>query len=543
MTTLFLIILIFSSFSITYAAPNIPQNIKVGLSFNNAANNNFVIKSAEGVKLSIKNNTGDLELLTYPAANGFKIRKDAYYNIVNNKELEINYTRAGLYSGELDGPYHIQIGDVYPDYNSAKLIADSMTSLSQTVFLAYENGWRVWAQLYLDESECLTQIQIFQTEMPNYTYTVVAPNKNRIQFFDSATGKLMYIINAEQEVKLEPISTASATGVIAFGTLTYRGSLFLKRIPDGHINVYNELPFEQYLYGVVPAEVPYSWHMEALKAQAVAARNYGILNIGRHTVDGFDVCNGPHCQAYRGFGHENARTNQAVDETEGKLVLYNDKLIPTYFHSSSGGRTEDSENIWTAALPYIRAVDDKYGLGSPYDNWTKQYNKKMIQEKLLTNKIDVGEILDIVPLEVSDNGRVTNIEIRGTKGNTKLVKEKIRSIMGTSEIRSTWYQVSTDADLFVMNSISGKSETARAGSLYVVSANGMQKLSNSSNKVNIKDQFTVSSMNIIPENYIFTGKGWGHSLGMSQYGAKGMAEAGFNFVQILEHYYTGAKVK
>ncbi|HYE12526.1 MAG TPA: hypothetical protein VEF53_20360, partial [Patescibacteria group bacterium] len=81
-TTLFLIILIFSSFSITYAAPNIPQNIKVGLSFNNAANNNFVIKSAEGVKLSIKNNTGYLELLTYPAANGFKIRKDAYYNIV-----------------------------------------------------------------------------------------------------------------------------------------------------------------------------------------------------------------------------------------------------------------------------------------------------------------------------------------------------------------------------------------------------------------------------------------------------------------------------
>ncbi|MDF2890225.1 MAG: hypothetical protein K0R80_592 [Clostridia bacterium] len=544
MTTLLLIaVFIFSSFSITYAAPNIPQNIKVGLSFNNAANNNFIIKSAEGVKLSIKNNTGYLELLTYPAATGFKIRKDAYYNIVNNKEIEINYTRAGLYTGELDGPYHIQIGDVYPDYDSAKLIADSMASLSQTVFLAYENGWRVWAQLYLDESECLTQIEIFKNEMPNYTYTVVAPNKNRIQFFDSATGKLMYIINAEQEVKLEPVSTADKTGVIGFGTLTYRGSLFIKRIQEGHINVHNELPFEQYLYGVVPAEVPYSWHMEALKAQAVAARNYGILNIGRHTADGFDVCNGPHCQAYRGFGHENARTNQAVNETNGKLVLYNDKLIPTYFHSSSGGRTENSENIWTAVLPYIRSVDDKYGLGSPHDNWTKQFSKKEIQEKLLANKIDVGEIIDIVPLEVSDNGRVTNLEIRGTKGNTTLLKEKIRSIMGTSAIRSTWYKLSTDADLFVMNSISGKSETARAGSLYVMSANGMQKLSSSSNKVYVKDQFTVSSMNIIPENYVFNGKGWGHGLGMSQYGAKGMAEAGFNFVQILEHYYTGAKVK
>lgn len=542
--TIFLIVtLIISSFSTTYAAPNIPQNVKVGLSFNNAANNNFVVKSDNGIKLSFKSATDYVELLTYPAATGFKVRKDSYYNIVNNKEIEINYTRAGIYSGELDGPYHIQIGDVYADFNSAKLVADSMLSLSQTVFLAYENGWRVWAQLYLDESECLTQIQIFKNEMPNYTYTVVAPNKNRIQLFDSVTGKLMYIINAEQEIKLEPVLKQSTIPVIGFGALKYRGTLFLKRIAAGHINVYNELPFEQYLYGVVPAEMPYSWHVEALKAQAVAARNYGIINIGRHTADGFDVCNGTHCQAYRGFGHENARTNQAVDETNGKLVLYDDKLIPTYFHSSSGGRTENSENIWSAVLPYIKGVDDKYGLGSPYDNWTKQYSKKDIQAKLLANRIDVGEINDIVPLSVSVNGRVTSLEIRGTKGNTKIEKEKIRTIMGSSDIKSTWYKLTTDADLFVIDSMTGKADTARAGNLYVMSANGVAKLSTTSNTVYLKDQFTLSYISIIPEYYVFAGKGWGHGLGMSQYGAKGMAEAGFNFIQILEHYYTGTKVK
>ena len=542
--TLFLIaIFIFNSFSITYAAPNIPLNIKVGLSYNNAANNNFVIKSDSGVKLSIKNSTGYLELLTYTAATGFKIRKDAYYNIINYKEIEINYTKAGLYNGELDGPFHIQIGDIYTDYNSAKLVAESMASLSQTVFLAYENGWRVWAQLYLDESEALTQIQIFKNEMPNYTYSVIAPNKNRIQLFDAVTGKLLYIIDAEQDVKFEPVATTSAIPVIAFGTLKYRGSLFIKRIPEGHLNVYNELPFEQYLYGVVPAEMPYSWPMEALKAQAVAARNYGIYNFGKHAADGFDICNTTHSQVYKGFSQENARTNQAVDETKGKLVLYNENLIPTYFHSSSGGRTENSENVWTAALPYLRAVDDKYGLGSPYDNWTKQYSKKDIQTKLSANKIDVGEITDIVPLEVSDNGRVTSLEIRGTLGSTKLAKEKIRTIMGSSEIRSIWYKLNTDADLFVMNSISGKSDTTRAGSLYVMSVSGVQNLSTGNNKLYIKDQFTLSSINIIPEYYVFAGKGWGHGLGMSQYGAKGMAEAGFNFIQILEHYFTGAKVK
>ncbi len=140
-------------------------------------------------------------------------------------------------------------------------------------------------------------------------------------------------------------------------------------------------------------------------------------------------------------------------------------------------------------------------------------------------------------MEVSDNGRVTSLEIRGTLGSTKLAKEKIRTIMGSSEIRSIWYKLNTDADLFVMNSISGKSDTTRAGSLYVMSVSGVQNLSTGNNKLYIKDQFTLSSINIIPEYYVFAGKGWGHGLGMSQYGAKGMAEAGFNFIQILEHYF------
>jgi stage II sporulation protein D len=76
-----------------------------------------------------------------------------------------------------------------------------------------------------------------------------------------------------------------------------------------------------------------------------------------------------------------------------------------------------------------------------------------------------------------------------------------------------------------------------------MSAKGVQKMNSANNKVYIKDQSTISNISIIPEYYVFTGKGWGHGLGMSQYGAKGMAEAGFNFIQILEHYFTGAKVK
>jgi stage II sporulation protein D len=182
-------------------------------------------------------------------------------------------------------------------------------------------------------------------------------------------------------------------------------------------------------------------------------------------------------------------------------------------------------------------------LGSPHDNWTKQYSKNDIKTKLTANKIDIGEIIDVVPLKYSSNGRVTLLEIRGTKGFTQLAKERIRSIMGSSDIRSIWYNISTDADLYVKDSSDLKPQKERASGLYVMSANGVQKLNNSSNKLTIKSQNTTANVKMIPENYTFSGKGWGHGLGMSQYGAKGMAEQGFNYIQILEYYYTGAKVK
>lgn len=532
-----------SNISVVNAAPSVPQSIKVGLSYSNAANNNFTLKSDSGLKVSILDKASLVGLFNYPGATGIIVRKDSYYNIVNNKENEINYVKAAAYNGELEGPYHIQIGDVYSDINAAKQVADSMVSLSQTVYLAYENGWRVWAQLYMDEAECQTQIGIFKNEKPDYTYSVIAPDKKRVQLFDAISGKLLYILNAEQDIKVEPLAPASGTPLISFGTVKYRGSLGIKRIAAGPINVYNELPFEQYLYGVVPSEMPASWNIEALKAQAVAARNYSLLNFGKHGADGFDVCNGQHCQVFGGFSGENPRTNQAVDETKGKLMLYNDQLITTYFFSSSGGRTENSENIWSAALPYLVSVDDKYSLGSPYDNWTKTYSISDIKAKLTNSGIDVGEILDIVPLEYSANGRVTILEIRGTKKNEKLVKEKVRSVFGTSDIKSIWYKLNTDADIYMKDRTMSSPTAGRAGSTYVLSASGVQKLTGTNNKIYVKDQGTVVSRSLTPSTYTFTGKGWGHGVGMSQYGAKGMAEAGFNYIQILEYYFTGAKVK
>lgn len=534
--------ILFSTITTTYASPVIPNTIRVGLNYGITTTDNFTIKSDGGMNVSLKSTAGYTDLFSFTPATGLKVRKDSFYNIINNKETEITYVPGNPYSGELIGPYHIQIGDVYPDITSAKAILDRASAATPSAFLAYDGGWKVWAQLYLDEASCLNQIQTLKTAMSDLNFSVIAPDKKRVQLFDAATGKLLYIITIDQELKFDPISVPNKIPTVYFNTLNYRGNIYIKRGISGAVNVANELPFEQYLYGVVPAEMPSSWPMEALKAQAVAARNYGLYNFGKHASDGYDVDSSTDCQAYRGFSGENARTNQAVDETAGKLVLYNDKIIPTYFHSSSGGRTENSENIWSYSLPYIRGVDDTYGLGSPYDNWARKFDMADIKAKLIANKLDVGDIVSIVPLEISENGRVTKLQVVGTTGSQILLKEKVRAVLGYSDIKSTWYTISTDSDLFVKDGTNSKPELNRASNVYVLSASGISKLNSTTNKVFIKDQSTMISSSIIPQYYTFNGHGWGHGLGMSQYGAKGMAEAGFNFIQILEYYYTGTKV-
>ncbi len=521
----------------------VPETIKIGLSFGKSAANIFTLGSDTGMRIQSLENGAYKDLLEVKSPAGIKVRRDEYYNIVNGKESEINYVKAAKYEGEVIGPYHIQIGDTYPDAETAQQVAAQLSSIATSVFLAYEDGWKVWSQMYLEESECLNQIQIMQNEKNDVNYTIVYPDRKRIQIIDGTTGQLLMVLNSETKVRVMPGEAQGKASAMQYKGKKYRGSITMQSQSESDITVINELPFDQYLYSVVPSEMPASWPMEALKAQAVAARNYAIVTMGRHDANGFDLCNTEHCQAYNGMEQEKSSSTEAVNATKGKIVTYNGKVISTFFHSSSGGHTEDSENVWGSKTDYIRGVDDEYSLGSPYDNWTFELDKAGAKEKLAQASIDLGDIRDIRILEVSRYGRVTKLEIEGTKESKIFEKEKIRSILGTKSLKSIWYKLKTDADIFVRGSLLGTSELGRTSNMYVVSAAGKTKVNSPGNKVSVKGISSTKAYNAVPNTYIFDGKGFGHGLGMSQYGAKGMAEAGNNYVKILEHYYQGAKVQ
>lgn len=284
------------------------------------------------------------------------------------------------------------------------------------------------------------------------------------------------------------IMPQGADGVVGVNGKLYRGSLIVNanvKTPD-RFNVINVLDIEDYLLSVVPSEMPSSWPLEALKAQAIAARSYAISNIGKNGSQGFDVRPTIEDQVYSGVQSEQESSNQAVAETRGLVLFHCDRVVTAFFHSTSGGCTETAENVWSKPVPYLKSVPD-YDDGSPLFTWTRTVGVGQLEAALARAKRDVGGLLAILPISRGNSPRVKMLLVTGTRGTTYLTGEQIR---------------------------------------------GMLSLPSSC--------FNIGHAN---EAYVFAGRGFGHGLGLSQYGAKGLAEKGYNASHILSHYFKDVTLK
>jgi len=216
----------------------------------------------------------------------------------------------------------------------------------------------------------------------------------------------------------------------------YRGQLVVRS--DGRtLSAVNHVGLEEYLYGVVPDEMPPTWHMEALKAQAVAARSYAVVS--RRTGGVFDVFPDTRSQVYGGLAAEEARTNAAVDATAGEVVVHNGRVAWTFFHSTSGGRTAAIHDVWNAApVPYLVSVADPHDDLSPYHRWGPvRYTARQLVGRL-GSLAPAGRLVDVT---VSRNAsrRAETVSARGSRGPTSFSASSFQSRLA---LRSTWFSVS-----------------------------------------------------------------------------------------------------
>jgi len=299
----------------------------------------------------------------------------------------------------------------------------------------------------------------------------------------------------------------------------YSGAIELWVEPDGSLGVYETLPMEDYLAGVLPAEMPASWPAGALKAQAVSARSDVLQHLGfKHILEGYHFTNSEGDRVYGGFGGRQASTDAAVAETRGQILMHSGRIVPAVFSSNCGGWTESNENVWSSppdmALRGVSDLSSAADKGNPSADiggwlgrrppaycgtdekgyrWTRRYTAAQL-DGLVNRFHKVGSVRSIEPGERGVSGRLKSVKITGSQGVATVRKElPIRQVFGDLP----------SAVLII------KVERGSTG----------------------------------PVAWTFVGGGRGHGVGLCQYGARGMALQGYGHDAILAHYFVGSALE
>ncbi|HHW31997.1 MAG TPA: SpoIID/LytB domain-containing protein [Clostridiaceae bacterium] len=542
-------LLLISSPVFTYASIQIPEIVKIGILFNDSkigvrtAVSSFTASSDNGIQVGFfKDNIFTAAHLENPF-NKVIVRKDSYFVITDKSISEYNPLSEKIPEGERIGPFHVKIGEDFEDLNKLYELLIVIKNQGINAYPAYAGKWQIWSGFYLDETQALESLEnSIKPKLGDGIYEIILPSESRV-VAQTDNGDIITVIDGiHGTMRLHPVE-GDATPVISVNGVSYRGDIEVGRYDLSDMTVINVLHLEEYLYGVVPCEIEASSHPEALKAQAVTARTYTINNIGKYSHIGFDLSNTTYCQVYKGYSREDARVNQAVDETKGKIITYNGMTAQVFYFSSSGGRTEDVKNVWGSEIPYLVSVEDKYESGNSWNyTWEATYTAEQIKEAMLSKNYDLGNILGVEITKISESGRVTELVIYGTKGQRAFTNSATRSVL--SQLNSQWYRIETDADVYVLDGNSGNIEKTNLLSKKIISSEGIQDIKVQSGKMTvIGAEGIIETVSVIPTAYKFSGRGWGHAVGMSQEGAKGMALAGFNYEEILKHYFQGTQIQ
>jgi SpoIID/LytB domain protein len=228
-----------------------------------------------------------------------------------------------------------------------------------------------------------------------------------------------------------PLTFRAGSGGPLSLKLPYRGQITVD-VVDGKLRAVNVVALEQYLYGVVPSEMPSNWSSEALKAQAVAARSYAMAT--RQVGAPYDVFSDTRSQVYLGLSHEDPATSAAVDATKGQVLYYAGKVATTFFSSTSGGQTESAANWTGTAVPYLVSVPDPYDTLSPYHDW----GPVAVTGKTLVQALKLPGPLTDVKTTRSATGRVATVDLFEQTVDMPVAGTKLRGALG---LRSTWFTV------------------------------------------------------------------------------------------------------
>lgn len=480
----------------------------------------------------------------------FGIFKDREFVALGNTESTSVKVDFNKFEGEC--AHHVDY-ETFENPDDARDFAAQLQEMGIDAFAAYINGkYHTLSGFYKNNNDALWAAENLEVKG-----TPFVSSNNALRLRDSS-GKTIFMVDdalcgvtvyptAKAEDETEPPLTHLSGGASG----TYRGGFECRQLETGKITLVNTVGVEDYLYSVVCREMSSSWPVEALKAQAVCARNFALRRINYHSKYGFDVCKTVCCQAYSQDADTSESVHTAVDETRGELLFCGDDLVQAVYSSSMGAKTESVEYVWGSKFSYLVSVDNPYeDTDNIYNGkWTKTLTKARATQIAADKGWNIGDVTDITVVERTPAGSVLKLKVQGTGGSKILERESCRTTFSEATY-SQRYDVSlggqtVEPTVYIATG-DGKVSSSKLSGLSVMGTNGkisaLDKLCNVFN--GIKNNLFKSTVTDGDSNtFVFSGEGWGHGVGMSQYGAKGMAEAGFTYDEILTHYYTGTHLE
>ena len=268
----------------------------------------------------------------------------------------------------------------------------------------------------------------------------------------------------------------------------FRGNMeFIKKDNSG-LEVINYIELEDYIKGILYHEVSHYWPIEALKAQAVVCRTYALNQMQENKSRDYDVTADIYSQVYGGRTSERHRTNKAVEATRGEVLTFEGDIFPAYYHATCAGHTEDASLLWNNDIPPLKGVACNYCKNSPHFKWHTVLSTQEVGDALVKSEYKIKAIKDILIDGKDRSGRIINLKLISDEENIKIPAKDFRNIIGPNILKSTNFKVK-----------------------------------------------------VIENDVVFEGFGWGHGVGLCQWGAYFMAKEGGTYQQILEYYYPGSK--
>ncbi len=271
---------------------------------------------------------------------------------------------------------------------------------------------------------------------------------------------------------------------------SFNGDINLIKKDNNALLVVNKFDLEDYVKGILYHEASHYWPPDALRAQAVVSRTYAIYQAQENKLKDYDLTSDIYSQVYGGRTSERFRTNEAVDDTRGEVLAYNNKIIPAYFHATCGGHTEDASLLWNVDIAPLKGVICHFCKDSPHFRWHNTMPITGIEKKLSAAGYNIKNIRAIEILGKDRSGRITDLNIVSSGKDIKIPAKDFRNIIGPNFIRSTNFK-----------------------------------------------------LNLAGGDAVFEGLGWGHGVGLCQWGAYFMAKQGYNYKDILKYYYPKTDVK